>query len=192
MALVDLQSIGVVNQIDKLQPTDLSTEGPSMDAKTMAMTYGIEPAWLNMGVLGMSQFGIDINGVNITQDMTALTTQVAPATPAIDILQQQYWMNIYMRLYGTGTVANIEIQVNWIPYAAAGAADRLVQVRRTVANPGTLTVGPCYAPPGWDIMIETATNGGAGDLLGIVGVAVQSPLGTPVPLFPGLTSPLAT
>ena len=178
--MIGTQSIGVINSLEALDPTDLSLENPSMDAKSIAMTYPIESAWLNPEPLLFNQAGFDISAAPLTAGIGALVKGY-PAAADFNRAVQQIWTHIRVELGGAGTTSPLVVELTYEPFNGSATTPL---ISASVANPGSVTFGPIYCPPGWQVLVTTTTAGGAGDTADVSGAGFQAPLGVPLFLMP--------
>ncbi len=185
---VGIQTPDAIVNFEQLQLSDASVDLPQIDPGNISPVLPVEPAWIRKGDIGWTDVGVSLNGIQITRSDLTNGSLVWDAINQGALIQgaQRYYHLVTFGLWG-GIVSPIDISIT-----VAQAAITVPIVELAVANPGQVTVGPVYVPPGWELRWQTLQNGGAGDQLNVRSVGVQAPPGLPIPLVPPVNVNVST
>ena len=176
MANIPVQSQGLINSLQRLEPTDLSLDQATIDPGNLVQTYAQDPRWLGTEWTSLDSSNVSINGSNERIDEFDWDV-IFGATPTIGLWR--YYPNIIIDAAG-GTVNPITV--------------RLVLLIRNLgvrffgdfdlANPGSGMFGPVLLPPGIELTVYNTTVGGAGDNLRCYAHGMVAPDGVGFPEIP--------
>ena len=178
---IGIQTIDVINAIDRLNPSDDSIDGPVLDPSILSMTYPIDAGGVGLRTAAYSGNTTSIHGSTHSLVDTVVTgwgnggnPPTTPPTSMFSVANNRA-LTWRVKLAG-GPPSPIRIRLSWLS-PSVGGYDYL---EVDVPNPGVLSAGPFLVPFGWQGRMNCAA-GGAGDTVAPDIIGWEAAPGVPLP-----------
>jgi len=171
------QNPEIINTFDPLSLDEFNSRLPQIGIESITPTYPVNPAWLSVPYF-YSYYSNSLNGATISTLASAMGQSFN--SPAIQKGLVQYYQSLTIKLSG-GSVSPIGFVLSFND----SVTDRVI-IEKNLTNPGTYLVSGLLVGSNIDIQLRTTTNGGAPDIIEIMGAGFQARPGLPL-LTPSLS-----
>jgi len=175
--LIGIQTEQVVNNLQRLSPSDPGLELPSFEPGLLTPVFTVDPTWVGQRHFFGTVGSTSINGVNIFVDANDATLHMGPAD-SFALANNRLFNFCSVDLAGA-TVSPIVMQILFI---IAGSATAVYQF--SMPNPGRSFLPQFLLGPGMEFSIGNVTLGGVGDTQVTRFGGQVSPAGVGLPSFP--------
>lgn len=179
--MTGIQTPEVINSLNRLNPTDMSLDNPSLDPGTITPVYSLDPAWINMEPIQWTYPATSISGSSLTFEDTSGAPLVGQAGKREKV---RYYPNILCKANGGGTNP-ITLYVYRMNYTSV--IPNQYWLEKTIVNPGHVNIGPFLLLQGEQLRIQYSAGSGSDTAL-TQALGYTCDPGVPIPLVSHATA----